>query len=311
MVTWNKGSARRGGLTPYDSIFRFGARVIAISHITETFAFWFLSLSDSRPFRSLRHRLFRALPDVLAPNTTLRWARLPGGIRLRVDVRDWCGITYIEPKAIEPVTVQYLLGHLRPGDCFADVGANFGYMGLVAAERIGPMGKVYCFEPNPRLLSLLEESISENGLEGRVLALGLAVAEVDSPSRDFFLSQNPANSGLSSLAPDSEHRVAGWMGSNPPIQIRTTTLDQFRRAREISRFDAIKIDVEGAEELVFLGMSEILKESKPRFIICETNLRSVVSSLAQQAGYSARMLEPFSADGSWGNVVFEVQAETR
>ena len=96
-----------------------------------------------------------------------------------IDVRDWCGITYIEPRAIEPATTAYLLDHLRPGDVFVDVGANVGYMSLQAAARVGPTGAVWCFEPNPLLNELISESVRRNGFADRFHQVGVALAEAD------------------------------------------------------------------------------------------------------------------------------------
>jgi hypothetical protein len=67
----------------------------------------------------------------------------------------------------------------------------------------------------------------------------------------------------------------------------------------------VKIDVEGAEDLVITGMREALARFRPRFMICETALDSPAASALGRAGYRGRMLEPMHEDGMWGNVLFE------
>jgi FkbM family methyltransferase len=222
-----------------------------------------------------------------------------------VDVRDWCGITHIEPQAIEPVTTAYLLEHLRPVDVFADIGANVGYMSLQAARRVGPGGAVWAFEPNPRLAGLIRESVRRNQFEGWVHPVEVALAEADDPGRPFYLSAEPTNSGLSSLTPDASHQVAGRMDMITPFTVPVTSLDSFVAERRIERLDAVKIDVEGAEHLVVAGMRASLARLRPRFVICETALDSTAAVVMGQAGYQGRMLEPMAADGGWGNVLFE------
>jgi FkbM family methyltransferase len=267
--------------------------------------FGLLRTSDLRPMRSLRFRLFKAWVAGMDGERAIRCVTLPRGVRMMVDVRDWCGITYIEPKAIEPVTTAYLLEHLRPGDVFADIGANVGYMSFLAAQCVGAGGAVWSFEPNPGLNLLIRESIRRNGFEGRVHPIAVALAEADERDRPFYVSGEPTNSGLSSLTPDADHQAAGRMDLGHPILVPVRTLDTFAAEGGIERFDAMKIDVEGAEHLVVSGMKGLLARSLPRFVICETALDSPASEMLCGAGYVRRMLEPMGGDRGWGNVVFE------
>ena len=41
---------------------------------------------------------------------------------------------------------RLLLETLRPGDDFVDVGAHFGYFALLAAQLVGPTGRVRAYE---------------------------------------------------------------------------------------------------------------------------------------------------------------------
>jgi FkbM family methyltransferase len=267
--------------------------------------FGLLRSSNARPIRSLRFRLFKAWGAGLDDDRAIHWATLPGGLRLMVDVRDFFGITYIEPRAIEPLTTNYLLKHLRRGDVFADIGANVGYMTVLAARRVGPDGAVWSFEPNPRLVRLIRETVVRNGFEGWVHPVEIALAEGDDPDRPFYVSRDPTNSGLSSLTPDADHRALGRMDMGAPLRVPVTTLDRFTAERGIERLDAVKIDVEGAEHLVIEGMSQSLARLRPRFVVCETALGSPAVVVLEQSGYRGRMLEPMRADGGWGNMLFE------
>jgi FkbM family methyltransferase len=287
------------------SAVRLGAAVIRRVPRLADLTFRTLRWSDVRLFRSLRFRLFKAWAAGLPADRLVRPVMLPGQVELMVDVRDWCGLLYIEPNAIEPVTTNYLLEALRQGDVFVDIGANVGYMSLLAASRVGPTGRVWCFEPNPRLLPLIAESIRRNHFGERVRSIAVALAEADDPDRPFHLSLDPANSGLSSLAPDAAHIAAGQMAGAPPIRVRAVTFDTFARENEIDRVDGVKIDVEGAEELVLRGMTGALARLRPRFIVCETGLESAAAQLLARSGYRGRMLEPLGESGTWGNVLFQ------
>ena len=59
----------------------------------------------------------------------------------------------------EPYESRLLLDSLQPGAVFLDVGANLGYFSLLAADRVGPAGKVVAIEPDPANFLLLQRSI--------------------------------------------------------------------------------------------------------------------------------------------------------
>jgi hypothetical protein len=53
-------------------------------------------------------------------------------------------------RGTHSMEVVHALRHLlEPGDIFVDVGANIGYLSAVAADRVGPSGRVVAFEPVP------------------------------------------------------------------------------------------------------------------------------------------------------------------
>jgi len=55
--------------------------------------------------------------------------------------------------------LAYMHTVLRPGDTFVDVGANIGYVSAFARQRVGPSGRVYCFEPVPEYAEILKASL--------------------------------------------------------------------------------------------------------------------------------------------------------
>ena len=55
--------------------------------------------------------------------------------------------------------------YVKKGDNVLDVGANIGYFTLMLAKLVGPTGKVFAFEPDPRNISLLKKNIETNGYQ--------------------------------------------------------------------------------------------------------------------------------------------------
>jgi FkbM family methyltransferase len=234
----------------------------------------------------------------------VRDIRLATGQWLRVDLRDWCGALFLSPNAIEPVTTKFLQASLRPGDVFVDVGGNVGYYAVLAGGWVGRGGRVLCCEPNPVLAEMLTTSVQLNGLEGVVTPVRLAIANVACQGQLFYMSTEPRNTGLSSLTPYPGHLQSGALSPSHVIKVETTTLTELVRSHGLTRLDAVKIDVEGAEEQVWAGAEEAIRQFRPRFIICESHLGGPVSERARVLGYNVDMLEPLNQEGTWGNVLF-------
>lgn len=105
-----------------------------------------------RPFRALLRRLFGHRS------------------RIRIKFGPLRGYQFIEEGWLSPYSlgiyelhVQYAIrSMLNRGDVFYDVGANNGFLSLLAAKTVGPEGHVYAFEPLPenaqRLLKLMAEN---------------------------------------------------------------------------------------------------------------------------------------------------------
>ena len=66
---------------------------------------------------------------------------------------------------------------LSLGDVVIDCGANIGEISLVSAKQVGPLGKVYAFEPVKRLASILRRHADENNFQNiTVMQAGAAGA---------------------------------------------------------------------------------------------------------------------------------------
>ncbi len=258
---------------------------------------------DNRWTRSFLHRVRRHWVNE-ASCPVLCDVRLVSGQKLRVDLRDWCGILFVSPNAIEPATTRFIRQALRPGDVFVDIGANVGYFTLLAGSRVKPGGRVLAVEPNPVVADLLEISLRQNQLTDIVTLVQQAVSNTSGQRLQLYLSNDQQNSGLSSLTPWVGHLESGALSASNVLDVETTTLVELVRIHRLSRLDVIKIDVEGAEEKVWEGAEEVIRQYRPRYIICESSLDGPVSQRARQLGYSVEMLEPVAQEGTWGNLLF-------
>jgi len=164
------------------------------------------------------------------------------------------------PAADEPwldVIIRRLLA-ARSGS-FIDVGANLGQT-LLKVKAVASDASYFGFEPNPRCYCYLTDLISMNRLHACAIypcALGEAPRIVE-----LFQSSpaDPAASIVDGFRAEDFYSSRQFVTVFPGDQV----LDD-GRARDIS---TIKIDVEGAERDVLIGLTRTVDSHRP-FIICE------------------------------------------
>lgn len=230
----------------------------------------------------------RAAVGRVLTRTRLRaWARLHTGHRLRVDLDSSVGRSILLRGTYEAPVEAVLRRHLRPGDTFVDVGANVGYLSVVAAALVGPSGQVHAFEPNERLGRLLRESVRENGL-------------TQLQPNDLGLWSSPGTLYLR-VEPSSAHSYVR-VSADPDhadLRVPVTTLDEYLEARGRPRVRLVKVDVEGAELHVLRGARSCLERDHPLLVmeILDWGLQRFgddaagVFALLGELGYSARDLD--------------------
>lgn len=173
---------------------------------------------------------------------------LPGGERIRAAARyrqlSWNAEEYRAFRAA-----------VRPGAVILDVGANVGAYTLLFAMWSGPAGRVFAFEPAPAARAGLRLHLDLNGVADRVETIAAAAAAHVGSAR-FRIDGASGGNALMDAA----------SAAGPAIEVETTTLDAFCRARKL-RPDVVKIDVEGAELDVLRGARDVLARPEIRAFI--------------------------------------------
>lgn len=171
--------------------------------------------------------------------------------RMYVSRRDqMVGALILRDGNYEPHVTEALRRRLRPGDHFVDIGANIGYYTLLAARLVGPSGRVRAFEPFERNVRLLLANVLLNRLEN-VDIFPMALADRQCLLGYFNVGSNGTISELSNA--EDVLRAAAIV----PAARMDDTLSG------ISRLDAIKIDVEGAEFLALEAGAALLRRFRP------------------------------------------------
>ena len=162
----------------------------------------------------------------------------------------------------EPHVEQVIRRVLAPGSVIVDVGANVGWFAALASSIVGADGHVYAIEPNPDNARLIAHTINRNKLSNVHL---VPLAFSDSTGFSTFRSAMGSNGGFLNLDEPSS--------IDPGVTIvPTMRFDEL----DVPRVDVIKIDVEGAEPIVFRGAAATIERDHPVIIFefsCEMTER--------------------------------------
>lgn len=163
----------------------------------------------------------------------------------------WRGI-----EGYEPETTHVFYALAKSAKVVADIGANTGMFALMACAA-NPNARVYPFEPVAHIYDRLVENIRLNNWQERCIAHNAAVSDENGVAQIHI----PQASGLpvaATLKADGFRAGDGYLS-----EVAVRTLDDVCGNEEI---DLIKMDVEGVEEKVLLGMQNILRRSTPAII---------------------------------------------
>ncbi|HLB41792.1 MAG TPA: FkbM family methyltransferase [Gammaproteobacteria bacterium] len=165
---------------------------------------------------------------------------------------------YSQKRFVYKVAEVKELGFLNNFDfsnliCF-DVGSNIGYWTVYLGRKLRAK-QVHCFEPDPKLFSILKKNISLNKIETHTIANEYAICETE---RNIKLYLLPEHSG-----DNRSYFVEGRVS----IPVKATSIDQYVNKYKISQVDFIKIDIQGGEAFALDGCIETLSRYKPVLMV--------------------------------------------
>ncbi|GAF79068.1 unnamed protein product [marine sediment metagenome] len=157
---------------------------------------------------------------------------------------------------------KFLMDLDLSGQTVYDIGGYEGAFTIFFARAVGKNGRVITFEPHPDNAKKITENVRLNKFDNvgvRRIGLGKRRGKATLAFRHSELA-------TASVQEDSKARILQEKGAKA-IQIEIDSLDSQITANNLPKPDFIKIDVEGLEMDVLLGMGETIKGYKPKLFI--------------------------------------------
>ena len=198
-----------------------------------------------------------SLPEI-ATASKLRLIHTEAGFDLLIDPSDYISVLLERDGLYEVAETELVSRILRPKDTCIDAGCQIGYYSCLFAKLVGEEGHVYSFDANPSACQTTRRNLALNGAySAEVIPSALADYGGTVP---FHVSPDD-QSGLSSLGKIPTCKAT--------ISVPVMRLEAFLKERRVNGVRLLKIDVEGAEEMVLRGLGHFLDDHLIDYIIIE------------------------------------------
>jgi FkbM family methyltransferase len=225
------------------------------------------------------------------PMPALPASRRIGDVEFECDLEGYRGTAPMYFGSYALPLIHAMKKFLRPSDVFFDVGANIGYITAHAAALVGPRGQVHSFEPVPTYYARLRR-LAELNPEYTIVANACAAGESNATAKIYVTHEAGQNTMVAGYKQDDEVREEQ--------KIPVIRLDTYIQERAVGRIAMIKIDAEGSELPILLGLQHYLETTAHRpAIVCEIAPRAYpligktlgdLSDWMKQFGYAAHSL---------------------
>ena len=172
---------------------------------------------------------------------------------------------FIVTGGYETLLTDFFVGALKPDSFCIDVGANFGYFTCLMA-RFCPHGRVIGIEADEHVYEIARDNVFINGFQGFTRVVHAAASDANSILTLYRRKTRSANTSIAKLPPE----FIESMGETASEAFEVASLRVDSLLPEMNgHVDFLKIDVEGAEPLVFQGAQETIARNPNLNIVME------------------------------------------
>jgi FkbM family methyltransferase len=170
-----------------------------------------------------------------------------------------------------------LIESLPEESVFFDIGSNIGYYSFVAAKHFKQNGLIFSFEPSSREYIRLLRGIFKNKVSN-IIPFNSCVSNFTGKLK---LNVDFTHTGMNKIQTNK-------LDNSNINSVAVFRFDDFLKIFLIKKIDLIKVDVEGAEYLVLLGMEESLKKGMISKLFVE-----ITPKFLNEYGHSKEMVYQF------------------
>jgi FkbM family methyltransferase len=178
------------------------------------------------------------------------------------------GISFLSTSAGWAYSYQFLLDEAKNISCFyylpkegdvvVDLGAGIGEETIIFSKLTGEKGSVYSIEAHPQTYGSLKYIIEDNKFKN-VFLFNCAISDNNAKVR---IEDDHNNYLGNSIGENIESNHKGY------FEVPSFTLDAFVSMNSIKKIDLLKVNIEGAEQLMIKGMTSSVKVVKNLAISC-------------------------------------------
>lgn len=219
--------------------------------------------------------VFRQLAGLLPKNNFLRrglsagWKKLLSSLDSDVRIRFHGEKTWVVShwRSLDPNyeagAVKSFLLSLQQGDTFWDVGSHIGLYSLLAARKVGPLGKVVAWEPSPQAFAHLNRHLKLNAVDSFCDTFQEVINDGAQREVEFAIDQGNEASATNQIF------HAGFPTPGRTIKLAARSLDEWAESLGYAPH-VLKMDIEGGEMAALEGASRIARGQygrRPRILL--------------------------------------------
>jgi FkbM family methyltransferase len=158
----------------------------------------------------------------------------------------------------------WIRDRLSLGDVVLDIGSNIGIFATMMGAKVGRAGRVFAFEPSPKIAADLRRVLALNELS-QVTVVEAAASNRSGEATFCEIQEADVRRESSHLSDPLLDSASRELKQHATV-VKTLVIDDFV-AEHALRPVLMKIDVEGAEFLVLEGAEKTIGACKPKLVI--------------------------------------------
>lgn len=178
-------------------------------------------------------------------------------------------------KDKQEIIEKKVASSLKRGDTFIDIGAFIGINTLIAADKVGPNGQVFAFEPASDNYNSLEKNTANID---NIVAIQAGISNKKSKEKLYLSKDDP-----------EDNRFIDFDGAYDYETVEILQLDSYNFSFPIN---LIKVSAQGMEDYAIDGAKNLIQKYKPKLLL-DFNEKLILES----GGDPARILTYYESIG--------------